>query len=121
MKKKRNNSKEIKLHVGENFDQVASRVAGAWHRAERGEAVHEHHVTFVSWKAISSVMTEKRYELLRYLRHHPARSVAALARDVGRDYKRVHEDVQALAGIGLIERDRGLRAPFDEIQATISL
>jgi predicted transcriptional regulator len=120
MRKKRN-KKEIKLHVGENFDTVAKRVADAWHRAERGEEVHEHHVTFVSWKAISSVMTEKRYELLRYVRHHPVRSIAALARDIGRDYKRVHEDVEALAEIGLIERDRGLRAPFDQIRATISI
>jgi predicted transcriptional regulator len=113
--------KEIKLHVGESFDAVTHRVANAWHRAERGEDVHERHVTFVSWKAISSVMTEKRYELLRHLRHHPVRSVAALARDIGRDYKRVHEDVEALAGIGLIERDHGLRAPFDQIQATITI
>jgi|SRR5215472_17602778 len=113
--------KEIKLHVGEGFDAVAQRVADAWHRAERGEDVHEHHVTFVSWDAISSVMTEKRFELLRYVRRHPARSVAALARDIGRDYKRVHEDVEALTEIGLIERDQGLRVPFDQIQATISI
>lgn len=112
---------EIKLHVGEGFDAVAGRVADAWHRSERGEDVHERHVTFVSWRAISSVMTEKRYELLRYVHRHPARSVAALARDVGRDYKRVHEDVEALARIGLIERDHGLQAPYDQIQATISI
>ena len=91
------------------------------HRAERGKDVHEQHVTFASWEAISSVMTKKRYELLRYLRHHPVPSVAALARDIGRDYKRVHEDVEALTGIGLIERSHGLRAPFDQIQTTISI
>jgi predicted transcriptional regulator len=119
--KNRLTKRKIKLHVGENFDTVAERVAKAWHRAERGEDVHERHVTFVSWNAISRVMTEKRYQLLRYVRRHPARSIASLARDIGRDYKRVHEDVEALADIGLIERDRGIRAPFDEIQATISL
>jgi len=119
--RKKLSRKEIKLHVGEGFDAVAQRVADAWHRAARGEDVQEHHVTFASWEAISSVMTEKRFELLRYIRRHPARSVAALARDIGRDYKRVHEDVEALAEIGLIERDQGLRAPFDQIQATISI
>ena len=119
--RKARSKKEITLHVGENFDTVARRVANAWHRAERGEDVHEHHVTFASWEAVASVMTKKRYELLRYVRHHPVRSVAALARSVGRDYKRVHEDVEALAKIGLIERDRGLRAPFDQIQTTISI
>lgn len=118
---KKLSKREIKVHVGEDFDAVAARVAKAWRRAERGENVREHHVTFVSWDAISSIMTEKRYELLRYVRRHPARSIASLARDIGRDYKRVHEDVEALAGIGLIDRDNGLRAPFDQIQATISI
>ena len=119
--KKKTGKKEIALHVGENFDTVAKRVANAWHRAERGDDVHEHHVTFASWEVIASVMTKKRYELLRYVRHHPVRSVAALARDIGRDYKRVHEDVAALTEIGLIERGPGLRAPFDQIQTTISI
>jgi predicted transcriptional regulator len=45
------------------------------------------------------------------------RSAAA----IGRDYKRVHEDVEALAEISLIERDHELRAPFDQIQTTISI
>ena len=121
MMTKRLRKKGVTLHVGEGFDAVAQRVADAWHRAERGEDVHERHVTFVSWEAIASVMTEKRYELLRYVRRHPARSVAALAREIGRDYKRVHEDIEALAKIGLIERDHGLRAPFDQIEATISI
>ena len=119
--KKKSGKKGITLHVGENFDAVARRVANAWHRAERGEDVHEHHVTFASWEALSSVMTKKRYELLRYVRHHPVRSVAALARNIGRDYKRVHQDVEALTEIGLIERGHGLRAPFDQIQTTISI
>ena len=119
--KKKAGKKGIALHVGEDFDTVAKRVTDAWHRAERGEDVHEHHVTFASWEALSSVMTKKRYELLRYVRRHPVRSIAALARDIGRDYKRVHEDVEALAKIGLIERDHELRAPFDQIQTTISI
>jgi predicted transcriptional regulator len=120
MRKKLGRNK-IQLHVGEGFDAVAQRVRDAWHRAERGADVHEHHVTFVSWQAISSVITEKRFELLRYVRRHPARSIAALARDIGRDYKRVYKDVEALAEIGLIERDHGLYVPFNQIQATISI
>ena len=116
--------RELGIHVGENFPTVAARVAKAWRRAEHGEDVRERHVTFATWEALSAVMTPKRYELLRYVRLHPARSVAALARDIGRDYKRVHEDVAALTGIGLIERGigiAGLRAPFDQIQTTISI
>ena len=114
-------SRKAKLHVGEGFDKVAKRAAAAWKRAAAGEAMHEHHVTFVSWEALAGVMTKRRYELLRHLRHHPAPSVAALARAVGRDYKRIHEDVEALAEIGLIDRAHGLSAPFDTIEATLRL
>lgn len=110
------------VHVGGGFDEVAKRVADAWRRAEEGEAVSEDHLIFVSWEALSRVMTTKRFELLRHLHRQPAVSVAALARDLRRDYKRVHEDVNALSGAGLIERDAsGLRAEYDEIRIVIAL
>ena len=45
-----------------------------------------------------------------------------MARDLGQDFKRVHEDVKALEAIGLIEREGGLlRADYDEIRASIRL
>jgi predicted transcriptional regulator len=50
--------------------------------------------------------------------------VAALSRAVKRDYKRVHEDVEALAKAGLIEREAigtALIAPYDTIHTTISI
>ena len=119
--KRSRNDKKLSLHIGDDFAIVAKRVADAWHRAERGEEVYENHVTFASWDAMSSIMTEKRYELLRYLRRHPEPSVAALARGIGRDYKRVHQDVEALEQAGLIERQDELRAPFGEIRATIHI
>jgi predicted transcriptional regulator len=115
-------SRKLQLHVAEKFEAVAERVADAWHRAERGEGSAEDHVTFVSWEAFAKVMTTKRIALLRHLHLHPAASVAALARDLGRDYKRVYEDVEALAAAGLIERDvAGVRADYDEIRTVIAL
>lgn len=109
--------------VGGSLQDAARRVSDAWHRAERGEAVEtQDNVTFVSWSALASVMTEKRYELLRHLHSHPAESIRALARDLGRDFKRVHEDVTALEAIGLIERKDGkLQADYGEIRASILL
>jgi predicted transcriptional regulator len=115
-------SRKLQVHVGQGFDAVAARVADAWHRVERSEIVAEDHLTFVSWEALAKVMTPKRFALLRHLHRHPAASVAALARALGRDYKRVHEDVEALAAAGLIERDAaGLRADYDEIRSVIEL
>lgn len=114
--------KEIHIHVGENFDAMAKRVADAWHRAEKQEAVCERHISFVGWDMLASVMTNRRYELLRYVKHHPVESVAALARAIHRDYKRVHEDVSALENIGLLQRQNGkLFAGYDRIESSISL
>jgi predicted transcriptional regulator len=71
---------------------------------------------------LASVLTDKRHELLRHLRRHPTGSIRALARDLGRDYKRVHGDMKALAAAGLVERDgRVWTADYDEIQTSIRL
>ncbi len=76
----------------------------------------------MTWDAFSSTMTGKRLELLRYLHKHPQVSVSALARALGRDYRRVHEDVEILGRAGLIEQDEtGLHADYDEIRTVISL
>ncbi|MGH8611613.1 MAG: hypothetical protein ACREYF_06110 [Gammaproteobacteria bacterium] len=41
---------------------------------------------------------------------------------MGRDYKRVHEDVDALVTAGLLMRDdQGIHTEFDELHATLSL
>lgn len=110
--------------VGGSLRDAAARVADAWHRAERGEAVEpQDTITFLTWSSLASVMTDKRLELLRHLNEHPTVSIRALARNLGRDYKRVHEDVTALEAIGLVERgdDGMLRAGYDEIQTSISM
>jgi hypothetical protein len=40
-----------------------------------------------------NALSPKRLELLRAVRESPPRSVKSLAERLGRDYKRVHEDV----------------------------
>ncbi|MEZ5332211.1 MAG: hypothetical protein R2991_09215 [Thermoanaerobaculia bacterium] len=109
--------------VGGSLDEAARRVAEAWHRAEGGEALEaEDNVTFVSWSALASAMSDKRHELLQHLHRHPAPSLRALARELGRDYKRVYEDVAILQSVGLVERDEGgLHADYDEIRTVIAL
>lgn len=111
------------IMVGGSLRDAAGRVADAWHRAERGESVEpQDTVTFVTWSSLASVMTDRRYELLRHLHERPAPSIRELARELGRDFKRVHEDVTALASVGLIDRSDGtLRAGYDEIRTSITL
>jgi predicted transcriptional regulator len=115
-------TKSLEVHVDENAEAMARRFIDAWHRAERGEAVDEHHLSFESWARLVGVLTPRRLELLRHLRRHPAVSIADLARALGRDYKRVHTDVEALAAAGLIDRTpAGLRADYGEIHARIAV
>jgi len=47
-----------------------------------------------------NALSPKRLELLRAVHDSPARSVKALAERLGRDYKRVHEDVETLTASG---------------------
>lgn len=45
-----------------------------------------------------------------------------LPRRLGRDYKRIHEDVVTLVHAGLLERDaQGIRAPYERVHTEVSL
>ncbi len=112
----------VTITVGASLDEAGASFLDAWKRAERGEDFRERHLAFESWEALERVMTPKRYALLRHVRQHPARSVAALARELGRPYRRVHDDVEALMEAGLITRDDDLlTADYDRIGTQIAI
>jgi predicted transcriptional regulator len=114
---------DVKITVGSAMEpEAARRFADAWHRAERGEAFHERHLAFESWDALARVVTGKRMELLRYVRHHEVASIRALAKALGRDYSNVHADVQALMSAGLLDAaNGGIRADYDAIETKIAI
>ena len=74
---------------------------------------------FESPSSLFRVLTPKRWELIECLQKSSSLGVRALARALGRDVKRVHEDVQAILAYGLIEKtaDGKLTVPFAEIRA----
>lgn len=114
-------SKRVKVNVG-TLDDMGQRFVSAWHRLERGEKVRERHLTFPSLAAMLSALSPKRLELLRAVHAKPARSVKSLAERLGRDYKRVHEDVETLTASGLLRRENGsVSAPYDAITAEMRL
>lgn len=114
-------SETVNLHVG-SVDEMGKRFIGAWHRLERGEKVRETNLTFFSLETMMATLSPKRLELLRHVHRQPAHTVAGLAKTLGRDYKRVHDDVTALAHAGLLVRDEnGIRAPYDSVRANVSL
>ncbi|HEV8032570.1 MAG TPA: hypothetical protein VGP42_16280 [Stellaceae bacterium] len=113
---------ETKIIVGGGLEEDAAAFLDAWHRAERGEHVDEHVLAFESWEALASILTGERYRLLRHVHAHPEPSISALARALGRQYRRVHADVAALEEAGLLDRSEGeVRASVDKITAEIRL
>lgn len=68
-------------------------------------------------------LTEKRWEIVRAAQGQGELSVRELARTVGRDVKRVHEDVVTLAGLGLLERTEsgGVVCPYSSMHIDMVL
>jgi predicted transcriptional regulator len=112
-----------RLHVHvDGLRDMGRRFVDAWHRAEQGERFSETHVTFLDLESMQATLSPRRLELLRHLRRHGAESMRALASALERDYKNVHQDVAALEAAGLLLREgRKLVAPWDEVQASVSL
>ncbi|MGA3002055.1 MAG: hypothetical protein ABSE20_10035 [Acetobacteraceae bacterium] len=114
---------DVKITVGGNVEAEASRrFVDAWHRAERSDEFQERHLAFESWETLVRVLTGKRMELLRYVRHHDVTSIRSLAKALGRDYSNVHADVQALMEAGLLDTSNGgVRADYDAIETRIAI
>ncbi|RVU14144.1 hypothetical protein [Methylobacterium oryzihabitans] len=114
----------IETDVGRSLREAAADVAEAWKAAEAGRpGAGGDRILFRDWAALCAVLTPKRYELLRHLRRSPEAGIRPLARALGRDVRRVHEDVIALAELGLVLRgeDGGLSSEVDEITSTIRI
>ncbi len=112
---------KVQVHVGSLRD-MGQRFIGAWNKAAKGGRVNETHVTFLDLRTMLETLSPKRLELLTHVRQHGADNVKELAIQIGRDYKNVHQDVAALEAAGLLLRDgRKLSAPWDEVQASVSL
>lgn len=112
--------RKVHVHV-ETLAASGRRFVDAWRRAERGELRREEHLSFESLEGLLTTLSPKRIELVRFVWRRPYLSIAAVARELGRDYKRVHGDVRALKAAGLLEDgEGGLRAPFAGADARLS-
>lgn len=99
--------------------KAALRQAGAKAKARRyrGEVLN-----FESPAAFFGRLTERRWELVRTLQGQEPLAVRELARRVGRDVKRVHEDVRTLIDLGLLERTKsGVTCPFAKVHIDMEL
>jgi predicted transcriptional regulator len=110
---------KLEVHAGDALEDAGRRFIDAWRRLEKGTKVRERHLSFESLEGLLPVLTPKRWELLKYVHGHPAPSVRAISVQLKRDYRRVHDDVEALARAGLLERSgRMVRADYDGIDST---
>jgi predicted transcriptional regulator len=112
------------ITVGGTLAEDAEAVVAAVKRIEHGEDFEaEDRVNFATWSALAAVMSDKRLELLQHLRRQPAGNIRQLAQALGRDYKRVYEDVEKLEQAGLIDRDGDGRLVvlWSEIQTVVRL
>src|SRR5262249_12430448 len=72
----------------------------------RGEEV----ITVSSWEILGRVLSPPRLQILSVIPTVKPKSIAALAKAMGKDFKNVHTDVKFLADLGLIElREEGAR------------
>ncbi len=86
-------------------------------------------VYFVSVEAMRQVLTPSRLGLLHLIRTRRPRSIAALAKLIGRNFKNVHADVKLLADLGLVHLEPGAHlrdsvtptVPYERIQFEIAV
>jgi predicted transcriptional regulator len=115
---------KAEIDGGRTLRGVLAEVAVVWKAAEAGPPVEPStRLCFVDWTALCAILTPKRYELMRHLRRQPETGIRALARSLGRDVKRVHQDVAALEELGLIQRDSSgaLACDIDEVSSVIKV
>lgn len=101
---------------------MGKRFPQAWKRAAAGEAVDETHVTFLTIQTMFETLSPRRLGLQRHVRQRGANNVRELAQSLGRDYKKRAPRRCGAGATGLLIRDgRKLSAPWDELQAHVSL
>ena len=100
--------------------KAALRAAG---KAAQAETYQGETLNFESPDVFLGRLTALRWSLVRQIMSAGEVSIRELARRVGRDVRRVHDDVRVLAELGLIERTAsgGVRCPFTDIHLDMHL
>ena len=98
--------------------QSRERVLDAIRNGYNGE-----YITFSTPRQLFAALPPKRWVLIEQLRKLGPSSLRGLARALGRDVKRVHEDVAALLEDRVIERNeqKKLLVPFATIRIELDL
>ncbi len=119
-----------KITIGtSDLKDALEEFADAWHKIEQGQAPQApqapvEKINFEDQRLLFKTLTPKRFEILEYAHQQNGLSIRALAKELGRDYSNVHQDVKILYQLGLMvknEKDDKYYVPWDVIVTEISL
>jgi predicted transcriptional regulator len=101
-----------------NRESFFSEAIEAAKRIDAGEGYQGEARSFETMPLLLAVFSPKRWELIIELQRLGPSTLRGLARALGRDVKRVHEDANLLLEEGIIERDatNKLLVPFKQIR-----
>lgn len=110
------------IEIADNTDMHRRAVAAARALATGEVQTADYRLGFSSAAEVFAELTAERLRTLQTLRAAGAMSIYALAKALGRNYSNVHQDVQRLIALGLVERDQdGVRVPFDALEIRVPL
>jgi predicted transcriptional regulator len=110
----RSDTKAVLQEMRQSFKQ-------AWTNSGSANPVTK--ISFSTAAQLFAVFTPKRWELIEQLQKLGPSSIRGLTRALGRDVRRVHDDVSVLLEWGIIERDEGRKVfvPYDVIHIGFDL
>jgi predicted transcriptional regulator len=111
------------IKISRDDEQVLSEAASAFAKAWRTGKSGGDSFTFSSPAQLFTVLPPKRWDLIERLQALGPSSLRGLGRALGRDVKRLHEDVAVLLEWGFVARDDAgkLFVPYDVIHADFDL
>lgn len=116
-----NQNRKLIISITSEADAMQDFKAGFLQAFNTGSYQPEH-IYFSSPAALFQKITPKRWELIAKLQETGTVSIRELARLLGRDIRRVHDDTVALIEEGVVEREgNGVCVPFAEIHTDFSL
>ena len=118
-----NRSDHIDIHIASDEDMNQAFI-NAWKKAAHGEQpLDEQHLYFEDAATLLKVLSNQRLRLLSMLLRIGPASIRALGKELQRNYKNVHSDVQLLLTAGLIRRDNQNKifVPWQRIHTEIDL
>src|SRR5476651_2261598 len=118
-------NKKITVRTG-SLEEAAKEFIDIWHQVEQGNAPKTpiEKISFKDQRLLFKTLTPKRFEILKYAHEQDGISIRALAKELGRDYSNVHQDVKILYQLGLMlkdEKSEKYHVPWDVIVTEIPL